>query len=104
MTFYESVHALVRRIPKGRVTTYGTIAKLLGTPRGARAVGYALRALPPGSDVPWQRVVNARGQVSPRADHDAMQPDRQRIMLEREGIVFDAEHALDLRTYGWTGP
>src|SRR2546430_17355580 len=64
ISFYERVYALVRQIPPGNVVTYGQVAALLGTPRAARAVGYALRFLPAGTDVTWHRVINPRGHVS----------------------------------------
>lgn len=98
--FYDEVYRLVRQVPAGRVTTYGAIAALAGQPLARRAVGYALRKLPPDSDVPWQRVINAQGKVSPRAQEG---PDAflQRRLLEREGVVFDAQDRVDLRRYGW---
>lgn len=87
------------RIPAGRVATYGQIAELAGLPGQARQVGYALAALPDGSPVPWQRVVNARGEVSARRDFDGA--PRQRLRLEEEGIRFDAAGRLDLERYRW---
>jgi methylated-DNA-protein-cysteine methyltransferase-like protein len=87
------------RIPRGRVATYGQLAELAGIPRGARQAGYAMHALPPGSRVPWQRVVNARGEVSPRFDELAERA--QRVLLESEGIEFDARGRIDLARYGW---
>ncbi len=65
---YPRIYSVVRRIPNGRVATYGQIARLAGLPGGARQVGYALHALDEDSDVPWQRVVNARGRVSSRLE------------------------------------
>ena|SRR5688572_5079052 len=62
--FHARVHALVRRVPPGFVTTYGAIARALGSPNVARHVGFALAALPPGSDVPWWRVVAAGGRLA----------------------------------------
>jgi len=64
---YQRIYGTIRLIPRGRVATYGQIAELAGLPGHARQVGYALHALPDGSDVPWQRVVNVQGRVSPRA-------------------------------------
>ena len=95
---FARVYALVRRIPEGRVATYGQIARWLGWPRGARTVGWALRALSPGSGVPWHRVVNARGRISQR------EVEAQRERLEAEGIFFDEGGGLDLDLYSWTGP
>ncbi|MNR94146.1 Methylated-DNA--protein-cysteine methyltransferase [compost metagenome] len=100
--FYEEIYRAVRAIPPGRVTTYGTIAAMVGRPMAARAVGYALRALPEGSDVPWHRVINAQGRISLTARHPH-ETDFQRHRLEREGIVFDVEDRVDLHTYGWAG-
>lgn len=101
-TFYEEVYRASRMIPPGRVTTYGTIAAMTGRPMAARAVGYALRALPDGTDVPWHRVINAQGRISLKARHPH-ETDLQRQLLEREGIVFDAEDRVDLHAYGWAG-
>jgi methylated-DNA-protein-cysteine methyltransferase-like protein len=94
---YARIYALVRRIPRGRVATYGQIARLLSMPGRARQVGYALSAL---SDerVPWHRVVNAQGGVSPRSEpgYDEV----QRRLLEREGVRFDAAGRVALARYG----
>jgi methylated-DNA-protein-cysteine methyltransferase-like protein len=87
---------MVRRIPPGRVATYGQIARLLDWPRGARTVGWALRALKPGTGVPWYRVVNAQGRIS--IDDVAL----QRIRLEAEGVVFDESGRIDLARYRWS--
>lgn len=96
---WERFRAVVRRIPRGRVATYGQVARLAGLPGRARQVGYALHALPEDSGVPWQRVVNAAGRVSPRARPGA---DRlQRALLEREGVRFDAAGRLPLTRYQW---
>lgn len=97
---FESIYLVVRRIPRGRVATYGQIACILGMPRGARTVGWALRALPQGSDVPWQRVVNARGSISFAPGGYAASV--QQALLEEEGIVFDGGR-IDLEAYGWAG-
>lgn len=100
-SFYDAVYAMVRQVPAGQVTTYGAIARLCGQPRGARAVGYALRALQPGTDVPWQRVVNAQGGISLRGEDGE---DLQRALLAHEGIVFDADGHVPLARYAWAGP
>ena len=101
MDFYECVYALVRQVPPGKVVTYGQVAALLGQPRAARAVGYALRFLPAGTDVPWHRVINHRGQISLRTPPES--PLLQRLLLEEEGVVFDAEGRVDLGVYRWQG-
>ena len=102
-SFYEEVYRLTRQIPPGRVTNYGTIAALAGSPNAARAVGYALRALPEGTDVPWQRVINVRGHI-PLRGRDPHETDLQRVLLEREGVAFDADDRVDFRVFGWEGP
>ena len=101
---YEVIYAVVRRIPRGRVCTYGAIARLAGRPRHARLVGYALHALRDGSRVPWHRVVNAQGRLSlgrvvPGGELE------QRFRLEREGVTFDASGRIPLERFAWkTGP
>lgn len=100
-SFYESVYRLVRKIPRGRVMTYGQIATILGAPRAARAVGYALRACK-RKNVPWQRVINHRGAISGRGDIE--RPHLQRVLLEQEGIRFNADERCDLKAYRWEPP
>ncbi len=97
---YGRIYAVVRRVPVGRVTTYGEVAWLAGLPGRARQVGYALHALRSEDEgVPWQRVVNARGEVSPRAEPGL--DGLQRRMLEAEGVVFDARGRIDLERFRW---
>jgi methylated-DNA-protein-cysteine methyltransferase-like protein len=96
---YQRIYAVVRRIPSGRVATYGQVAALAGLPGHARQVGYALHALPEGSGVPWQRVINHRGEISARAD-SFFEPV-QRAMLEAEGVVFDSRGRVPLRQFRW---
>jgi methylated-DNA-protein-cysteine methyltransferase-like protein len=100
--FYAAVYRLVAQIPSGTVTTYGQIARWLGHPSAARAVGYALHALPSGSDIPWQRVINASGRISSRCDrhYEAI----QRALLEADGVQFDSYGSIDLQRFGWSGP
>jgi methylated-DNA-protein-cysteine methyltransferase-like protein len=95
--FYEAVYRLVREIPSGRVMTYGQIATVLGTPRAARAVGYAMLVSP--EDVPWQRVINRHGGISVGGDPN--RPAIQQAMLEDEGIVFGDDDTCDLSVYRW---
>src|SRR5881409_1644023 len=101
--FYRLVYRVVRRVPRGRVATYGQIAAILGQPRGARAVGMALGALrgPLLDLVPWQRVINAAGRCSHR---DGFWADIQREFLEREGVRFDRRGRVDLKRTRWPGP
>ena len=95
------MYAAVRGIPRGCVATYGQIARLLGVPRGARAVGWALRSLTPAREkrVPWHRVVGAGGRISLRAGPG---PELQRRRLRAEGVTFRGS-AIDLRRHGWRG-
>lgn len=96
---YRQVYAVVVRIPRGKVATYGQVARLAGLPRSARFVGYALSALTDKS-VPWHRVINSRGEISPRSGGD--EPGEvQRLRLEAEGIEFDARGRIDLPRYQW---
>jgi methylated-DNA-protein-cysteine methyltransferase-like protein len=97
--FFARVYAVVRRVPRGSVTSYGAIARVLGSPHGARTVGWALHSLPEDSDVPWQRVVNSQGRISGDSRQDG--PSRQRELLEEEGVSFDERDRIDLDRYGW---
>lgn len=99
VTFYERVYAFVRQVPAGKVVTYGQVAAVLGQPRAARAVGYALRFLPRGADVPWHRVINHRGQISSRYPVEG--PILQRLLLEDEGVQFDHQERINLAVYRW---
>ena len=88
-TAYDRIYAVVRRIPRGRVMTYGQVAAAAGMPRAPRLAGYALYALPPGTPLPWHRVVGAGGRLT----LGRLSPDgalTQRMRLEREGVKFDA--------------
>ena len=96
---YQRIYTIVRRIPRGRIATYGQIAELAGLGGHARQVGYALHALTAADRIPWHRVLNAQGRVSPRAEPGG---DRvQRALLEREGVRFDAAGRTDLARFGW---
>jgi methylated-DNA-protein-cysteine methyltransferase-like protein len=96
---YERIYAIVRRIPRGRVTSYGEVARLAGIPRHARQVGYALHNLSGETDVPWHRVLNAAGAVAKRAYPDDAR--WQRTLLEQEGVQFDAHGRVALRKFWW---
>jgi methylated-DNA-protein-cysteine methyltransferase-like protein len=103
------VWEIVRQIPAGKVATYGQIAAFIPPPGrldpkdyaawGARWVGGAMAACPP--EVPWQRVINAQGKISLRPGGGQQ---RQRELLEAEGVLFDERERVDLRKYGWAGP
>jgi methylated-DNA-protein-cysteine methyltransferase-like protein len=97
--FFAGVYALVRRIPRGKVATYGQIAWLLGAPRSARVVGWAMHGNPHGSRVPWHRVVQQGGSLSPYAC--SAQPGRQRRLLEREGVTFRLDGRIDMAAHQW---
>lgn len=96
---YQRIYAVVRRIPRGKVASYGQIARAAGLPGRARQVGYAMYALPAGTRVPWQRVVNAQGRVSRRRVPGAELS--QRMLLEQEGIRFGPGGRIPLGRYGW---
>ena len=94
----ERIYRTVARIPRGTVATYGQVGDLAGLPRSARFVGYALRRTPPGIDIPWHRVINAKGTISfPR---DSAPYLRQRSRLEAEGVLF-VRGRVDLDRFGW---
>ena len=95
----EQIYQVVCHIPPGLVATYGQIARQLGMAHAARTVGWALRALPEGSDVPWQRVINSKGKVSPRVDGYGNVVQQQ--LLISEGIEFSVSGRVDLMHYAW---
>ncbi len=97
-TNYQRIYAVVRRIPEGRVATYGQVAAEAGLPGHARQVGYALHALNDDS-VPWQRVINAQGRVSPRAEPGW--EGFQKHLLQSEGVVFNDRGVVDLKRFRW---
>lgn len=96
---YERIYSVVRQIPKGRVATYGQIARLAGLGVHARQVGYALNAMPDGLDVPWHRVINARGGISKRSI--PVYEQIQQELLVQEGIIFGADGRVSLLRYQW---
>ncbi len=100
--FHGRVYAVVRKVPAGHVTTYGQVATVLGSPRVARHVGWALAACAPGDEVPWHRVINSRGLISFKGD--TARGEEQRRRLEEEGVVFDLKGKVDLKRFGWTFP
>jgi len=105
--YFEQVWNLVRQIPRGKVAAYGQIALMIPPPIGVdfdtykafspRWVGGAMAACP--DDVPWQRVINSQGKISPRPGG----AEKQRLLLEQEGVEFDAKDRVDLKKYGWGG-
>lgn len=106
-SFYEQVYAVVRRIPRGQVSSYGRIAAMLGRPRAARAVGYALNALsdkrddPAYQNIPWQRVVNSQGRIS--IVNREKSANRQAELLREEGVDVSEELKIDLDVFLWEG-
>ncbi len=95
---FPHVYDIVRQVPRGKVTTYGDVAQLVGQGCDARVVGYAMAVCP--DDVPWQRVINAQGKISLKGEA----AQKQRMRLEAEGIAFDARGKIDLMRYRWAGP
>jgi methylated-DNA-protein-cysteine methyltransferase related protein len=94
---WEVVYRLVKKIPRGRVTTYGEVARSLRLKGGARTAGHAMAACPSGRGIPWQRVVGAGGRLLIREPYSAL----QRKLLESEGIAIDGR-AVDMKRYGWS--
>ena len=99
-SYYDDVYEIVKRIPRGKVSTYGRIAKITPVPRGARGVGWALAGLGPEQvrDVPWWRVINAAGRIS-----NEFNAVLQRELLEAEGVRFDDRGYVDLERFLWQG-
>jgi len=107
-TTFQRVWRVVALVPRGRVATYGQIARVAGMARGARTVGWALRALPDdvrigGRRVPWHRVINALGTISPRGAFLDVSIRRQAAALRREGVAVSPGGRIDLGRYLWRG-
>ena len=94
---WDPVYRLVKRIPRGRVTTYGELARALRLSGGARAVGYAMAACPSGRGIPWHRVIGAGGRLLIPEPYGA----KQRMLLETEGVALDG-FRIDMNLYGWS--
>ena len=99
MGIFEKVYEVVRQIPKGKVATYGQIAKIIGEPRKAKIVGWALHSNPYKGTVPCHRVVNRNGELSGSFAFGGMEV--QRKLLEEEGIIFDENGRINLQKYLW---
>lgn len=97
--FFERVYEIVACIPEGKVATYGGIGKMLGYPRGAKVVGWAMRGTPEGMGLPCHRVVKATGELSPGYVFGAY--EIQRAMLEAEGITFREDGTIDMEKHLW---
>lgn len=94
--FFERVYEIVRRVPEGRVVSYGQIARMLGAPRSARMVGWAMRCCP--EEIPWQRVVKADGTVAGGAFSEV-----RRALLHAEGVPFLDDGRVDMNVSQWAG-
>lgn len=101
MSSYTRIYEWVRRVPEGKVATYGQIAGLAGR-CSARQVGYAMAALSGEEGIPWHRIINSRGRISLRTGSEGHH--LQRILLEAEGVVFSEDDRIDLAQYRWTAP
>ncbi|MEM1309242.1 MAG: MGMT family protein [Cyanobacteria bacterium P01_H01_bin.153] len=97
---YDLIYAVVRQIPYGQVATYGQVAELAGLIGKPRVVGYALYRVTDAEQIPWHRVINAKGEVS-RSPHRNGTDDLQQVLLEAEGIKFNKSGKIDLKHYRW---
>ena len=105
---FRAIWSVVAKVPRGRVVTYGQVARMVGLPAAARTVGWAMQALPDdhrikGRRVPWHRVINVQGRISPRGEGDEVEIPRQAHLLLREGIRFSADGVIDLDRFRWPG-
>ena len=98
VNFYEKVYAVVSQIPIGKVATYGQVAMLCGSPRAARAVGFALHANPQPGIIPCHRIVNREGRLAKSFAFGGI--DRQKELLEKEGVTVNVD-TVDLKVYLW---
>ncbi len=97
MSVYQRIYAVVRRIPRGSVASYGRIARMVGCP--ARQVGYAMAAASPAQGIPWHRIINSRGEISARKNGGG--DDAQKQKLLREGVIFAQNGRVDFAQFGW---
>lgn len=97
--FFEHVWDIVKQVPRGKIVSYGQIAALLGSPRAARTVGWALHSMPDNMEIPWHRVINSQGRISiGDCGHSS---DIQQLLLEQEGVVFDDRGTVDMKIFQW---
>ena len=96
---YQKIYKIIAQIPKGKIAIYGQIAKLAGIPGRPRRVGYALRILPDDIDIPWHRVINAKGEISPRGEMGFA--ELQQNLLKKESIQFDSNGKISLVRFQW---
>jgi len=102
--FFEKVWEMTKKIPRGKVASYGMIAGIIGSPRAARQVGWALHSMPRGQNIPWHRVINSKGYISTTCEEHTC--DIQKGLLEGEGIEVvkkDEMWWVDLNKYLWQG-
>jgi methylated-DNA-protein-cysteine methyltransferase-like protein len=97
-SFSQRVVDIIKNIPRGKVATYGQIARRAGNPRAVRQVAYILHSSSRKEDLPWYRVVNSKGGISLKPKHGY---ELQKQMLEKEGIIFDKNDCIDLKQYSW---
>ena len=102
MSSFQEIYEVVKKIPEGRVATYGQVAKLAGNPKWARVVGYALHVNPAFGQIPCHRVVNKQGRTAPAFAFGGS--DMQRTMLEAEGVTFLGDGTVDMQKHMWFGP
>ena len=105
VSFFDRVYGVVKRIPAGKVATYGQVAAILEHPRAARTVGWALNGLPDrlAERVPWHRVINVEGRISNAGGRHGGAEEQLR-RLKKEGIKFDKTGRCDLRKFLWEPP
>lgn len=97
--FTEQLIAIIKRIPKGKVATYGQVAAMAGNPRAARRVAWLLSSSSHTRDLPWQRVVNAKGEIAFPRDSEAF--ERQKLLLRAEGVAFVSPRAVAMAKHQW---
>lgn len=98
--FSKDAIAFIKRIPRGKVVSYGQVAAACGHPRAARVVGGILRALPENTDVPWWRVINNQGEITIRGNWTASK-EVQKALLEKDGVVVSESFMVDMIKYRW---
>jgi methylated-DNA-protein-cysteine methyltransferase-like protein len=96
---FHKILDIVKQIPEGKVATYGQIATMVGT-QNPRLVGFALATLKEGTDIPWFRVINSKGEISFPEQSDGFQI--QHSLLQNEGIIFSTKNRINLKQFGWT--
>lgn len=101
MNTFDKIYEVVKRIPKGKVASYGTVAAMAGNPRWSRVVGYALHTNPEPMVIPCHRVVTRNGEVSKAFAFGG--DNMQRLLLSEEGIEFLPDGRIDMKKYGWSG-